>query len=361
MPWETPTLKQLYERTSADFSGRLLHGGKVLFRSVIAVLSKVWAGLCHGLHAFLAWCFKQVFPDTAEELYLLRWAAVFGMEPNAASFATGPATFPGTPGSSIPAGWGVSSKANGEEYTVLEEASADVSGVITVSLKAVEPGPDGNMPAGQEVTLSAPRPGVTSSGAVGSISVSGGFAEESLDAFRARFLERLRTPPRGGSKADFEAWAKSISGVTRAWCFPLGVGLGTVSLTFVTDGAADPIPTPEMVARVQAYIDEKKPAPVKEAEVFAPERMVLDFELSVTPDTEAVRTAVRNSLADLVAFEATAKGFTFLHSHITEAISQAEGETDHTLISPAGNVDVPAGYFPVMGEVVFTPAGTEGG
>lgn len=356
MPWERPTLKQLNERIAADFSGRLLDGGKILTRSVLAVLAKVWSGGVNTLHLFLEYCFSQVFADTAEAEYLARLCNIWGISRNAASKAAGSAVFSASAGSVIPAGWRIQYAATGAEYEVLEDAEPD-SGVITVQIEASEAGAGGNIAAGEAVSLVSPRAGVVSGGTVGSAGITGGFDEEGDASLRARLLSRLRTPPRGGSKADYVAWALEVSGVTRAWCFPLGVGLGTVSLTFVTEGADDLIPTEEMRARVQAHIDANNPAPVEEAEVFIPTRMPVDFTVSVTPDTAAVRQAVTGELADLIAVESTAEGFTLLRSHITQAISLAAGEEDHELISPPGNVDVPQGYFPVLGVVTFVPAG----
>lgn len=81
MSWDRPTLKTLHARISGDISARLLDGGTILTRSVLAALSKVWAGACHGMYAFFAWLFPQVFVDTAEVEFLARWAAVWSFNP----------------------------------------------------------------------------------------------------------------------------------------------------------------------------------------------------------------------------------------------------------------------------------------
>jgi hypothetical protein len=69
-----------------------------------------------------------------------------------------------------------------------------------------------------------------------------------------------------------------------------------------------------MVARVQAHIDGKRPAPAKEFVSFAPEFLDLPIRLSITPDTVAVRNAVRGELHDYIERNAS-PGITLYLSH----------------------------------------------
>jgi uncharacterized phage protein gp47/JayE len=111
-----------------------------------------------------------------------------------------------------------------------------------------------------------------------------------------------------------------------------------------------------MVQRVQTHIDPLKPATAKEFLAFAPEPLSLQITLTITPDTTAVRAAVEAEIRDLIAREAE-PGITIYRSHIDEAVSLARGETDHVLIAPAADVEVPAGYFPMLESVEFVPGG----
>jgi uncharacterized phage protein gp47/JayE len=351
MPWTKPTLQQLNERISQDFSGRLLDGSRPLDRSVISVLAKVWAGASHEMHGMLAWLFLQVFPDTAEIVYLERWADVWGLFRKTAAPASGDVVFTGLDGSVIAAGTLVQNQSTQILYAAQSDrVLVDGSGILRVT--AVTPGLATNMPAGGSVSLVAPVAGVRSVGSVGESALTGGADEESDASLRARLLERLRNPPRGGSKKDWETWAKEVPGVTRAWCYPLGDGIGTVSLTFVCDGLPDLVPSQEMVDRVRAHIEPLRPATVKEYTIFAPVLYPLDVTLAISPDTQAVREAVLTELDDLLAREGEPGGIIY-RSHITEAISLAPGEFDSVVTVPAGNVHVPEGYFPVLGAVTW--------
>jgi uncharacterized phage protein gp47/JayE len=58
---------------------------------------------------------------------------------------------------------------------------------------------------------------------------------ESKADYLARLLNRLRRPPAGGNDNDYEQWALKITNVTKAYCYPLAQGLGTVDLLILAD------------------------------------------------------------------------------------------------------------------------------
>jgi hypothetical protein len=61
---------------------------------MVDVLGAVWAGAVHMLYGYLDWLAKQLFGDTAEREQLLREAALYGITPVPATFATGTAPRP---------------------------------------------------------------------------------------------------------------------------------------------------------------------------------------------------------------------------------------------------------------------------
>src|ERR1041384_1500847 len=104
MPFARPTLSELVTRVRGDLRGRLEIEGPLVRRAMVDVLGAVWAGAVHTLYGFLDWAFRQLFGDTAEREQLLRMAALYGISPTPASYATGNVTATGTNGSSILAG-----------------------------------------------------------------------------------------------------------------------------------------------------------------------------------------------------------------------------------------------------------------
>lgn len=50
-----------------------------------------------------------------------------------------------------------------------------------------------------------------------------------------RLLNRIRKPPAGGNKNDYEQWALSIDNVAAAYCYPIPSGPGTVDLVILAN------------------------------------------------------------------------------------------------------------------------------
>lgn len=355
MPFERPTLSELETRIRSDLAARVTGSVALLRRSVLGVQAKVFAGTAHLLFGFLNFMSKQAFPDTAESEYLLRWAALFGLEKTAATFSQGNYTFTGTNGTTIASDTELQTD-DGVEYTT--DALGTISGgTATVAITASTEGAIGNLDAGETLTLVSPISGIDSQGTVAAGGLTGGTDEETDEALRARLLLRLQDPPHGGSAADYEIWALEVSGVTRAWVFEEWLGAGTVGVFFVRDndgsGAAI-IPSAGEVTTVQTYIDDPTRRPVTaDVTVIAPTAVALNLTIELTgDDTTAIRNAVEANLEDMLLRDGEPGG-TILLSRIREAISTAAGETDHDLTVPSADVTHSAGQLPIMGMITW--------
>ena len=343
MSFSRPSLSTLRSRIAADVSGRLLDGTPLKSRSVLSVLVYVWAGACHLMYGALQWYFTQFWAKTAEKEYLERKASTWGITRKAGAYAVGQITFSGS--GLVPAG-SVLRSDSGLLFTV--DADVSVPGAGDVTASAI--GGSGNLEAGETLTLVQAVAGVSGSAVV--VSMTGGGDAETDEELRARLLTALQAPPMGGSAADYVTWALEVPGVTRAWCYPLYLGLGTVGLSFVCDGQEEsPLPDEEMVQRVQDYIDARRPV-TADFLAFAPQALKVDVSLKISPNTEAVRSAVKQELADLFVREG-APGVTILLSHINEAVSNSAGEEDHVLVSPVENIVPDGNVMPMLGNVSF--------
>lgn len=138
-----------------------------------------------------------------------------------------------------------------------------------------------------------------------------------------------------------------LQGVTRAWEDPLGMGPGSVVLRIMADDASDgPLPSQQLLDAVLAYIEERKNVQAQ-VYVVAPDTQAFAPELIVTPDTEEVRSAAAQALADLVEREGEPGG-TLLISRIRAAISLAPGVEDYDLQSPTADVTHATGVLPLL-------------
>lgn len=347
MPFNRPTLQTLVDRARNDLLARLA-ADDVLRRADAEVYARVIAAASHTLHGFIDYLARQILPDTADEDYLERWASIWGVTRTAAAAASGTASFATSVGAVIPAG-AVLTAFDGQEYEVTAGGTA-TGATLDLPVQALIAGAAGNRTAGQSLSLVSPIAGVQSSATASEL--SGGANTESDNALRARLLARIQRPPHGGAAHDYVAWALEVAGVTRAWVYPGELGDGTVTVRFVRDDDADPIPDAAEVAAVQAHIDSVAPVTAG-VTVVAPIDDPVALEIQLTPDTSVVRAAVLAELDDLFRRDAEPGGTIYL-SRLREAISIAAGETHHVLVSPVADQVSATGYIPSLGAVTWS-------
>lgn len=351
MPFERPTLAQLIARARADIATRFDSGSADLRGTPEEVLAISQAGLTHGLHGHLKYLSKQLLADLADDDFLLRHAAIYGLERTAATPATGQLTITGTESAVCPTGT-VWQRPDGTLYTQAADVTIE-SGVSTAVVTAQVGGVAGNADVGAKLTLAAPVTGIIATATVSGDGLADGVDLETLDSLRERLILRLQTPPSGGGPGDYVRWAREVAGVTRAWEYPAMLGPGTVGVRFVMDNQVGSIiPDSGMVSTVHAYLNGKAPV-TAQVVVLAPVAVQLDLILAVTPSTSAVKAAVTAAVAAFIRSTAE-PGSTILISQLNEAIAIAAGETDHILSLPTGNVAHTANQIAVPGTITWS-------
>lgn len=350
MPFARPPIAELIERAAADIEAGLPGTDARLRRSNLAVLARMHAGGVHGLYGYLDWMAQQLMVDTSETVFLDRHAGIWGVIRVPAAFASGLVTVTGTTGVVVPAGTQLQ-RSDGAAFVSTADATL-ASGTAAVVVAATVAGAAGNAVAGTQISFVQPVAGVNSQAAVAVGGLVGGADRESDEALRLRVLARIQQPPMGGAQTDYVAWALEVPGVTRAWCYPLELGVGTVVVRFVRDGDVSLIPDAGEVTAVQDYIDERRPV-CAQVTVSAPTAVALDLSITLTPSTAAVKAAVEAELGDVLQREAYPGG-TILLSHLREAISVAAGETNNVLTAPTADVTHTAGQMPVLGTITWS-------
>ena len=353
MTFVRPTLTQLIAQAKSDIETHLPGADAQLRRSVESVLARVVAGAAHGLHGHLVWLSKQLIPDTAQDEWIVRWASIWlsGEIPIQATKAAGAISSSGnTPATVVPAGtlWQTNDSV---QYSQDSSATVTGPGVLNANVTAVVAGDAGNQSAGTILSLVSPIAGINSSATVGTLGISGGNDTETAADLLVRLLERLQSPPKGGGPGDYIAWAKEVTGVTRAWELACIDGPGEVALYFVRDNdSGSIIPSAGEVAQVQAYIDTKAPI-TADVTVYAPTGIAFNVHVDVTNYTGSwadVSAAIEAELDDLLLRESE-PGCTIYLSQINEAISIATGEIDHILIAPAADIAYADDEMPIKG------------
>lgn len=240
MSFQRPTLNQLIDRIKTDAESR--YGQRVLRRSLITVFSRVFAGAAYSLYGYIEYVSKQIFATTAEGPYLERRASEYGIYRKKATAAEGTVTFSGS--GTVPSGTLLQT----DDEIQFETTAASSNN--TAPIIAVNAGASGNIPTGTVLSLVSPVVGIETEAT--SSATSGGSETENDESLRSRLLFRMRNPPKAGTRTDYVAWALEVPGVTRAWCYPLELGPGHVSVRFMTDGLTETgVPSSVMVERVK--------------------------------------------------------------------------------------------------------------
>ena len=347
MSFNRPQLAELVQRVRNDMLSRLTTDD-VLRRADAEVLTRVISGVTHGLYGFIEWVSRQILPDTSDTDILDRQASIWGVARKPAAVATGTVSFVVQPGAVIPAGT-LLQALDGVQYQTTADATGSAPS-CSAPVESVLAQAAANRSTGQSLSLVSPVFGVQTSVVAGEL--SGGADIETDDALRARLLSRIQQPPHGGASYDYVAWALEVEGVTRAWCYPQELGIGTVTVRFVRDNDASPIPDAGEVATVQAYIDALRPV-TAQLVVVAPIAAPVNFTITgLVPSTSAVRAAVEAELADLLLREAVPGG-TILLSHLRAAISAATDENDYVLTAPTADVTNTVGRMSTMGSITW--------
>ena len=355
MPFNRPSPTELRERIRGEIDILLPGSDARLRHSVENVLAGVLAMSSHELHGYMDWISKQILPDTAEAEILERHASIWGLIRKPSTPSTGIIQFTGADAAVIPAGT-VVRRNDDVEYTLDADITIDGetgSGDIT----SVSSGAPNNTVIATKLTLINPVESVESEATViddgNGDGLTNGVNTENDDALRGRVIERIQQPPHGGADFDYIAWAIEVSGVTRAWVYPMQSGLGSVDVTFVIDDKVDTIiPSAAEVESVQDYIDTVRPV-TAEVNVFAPTLVAVDFTIALNPNSLAVRQAVNSSLEDFFKRESE-PGVTLYFSRMNEAISSATGEFDHALTLPAANVVPAYGEILTLGGITWS-------
>jgi uncharacterized phage protein gp47/JayE len=361
VPWSTPTLKDT-RRLTRDYVLSQLGAKAMIPNSALRIMSDAMAGLGNLAYLYLDWLAKQLMPDTSEKIWLDRHGIIWLTNADgskgrkAATFAAGAVMFQGIPTVGIPTTVPIGTLLNGinaVQYQTTSEAIIDGSGQGTANMVALTAGVVGNLSDGDGMSLVTTINNITSAACYGDM--LGGFDQETDEQLRERVLSRIQNPPMGGSQADYVNWALACSGVTRAWCAPMEMGIGTVTVRFLMDTTYPDnhgLPTPADIATVSAYVNSKRPVTVEDCFVLAPILFFYDVIIrNLDDDTPTVRGAIEASIAAM-EYARSKPGQTMYRAWVDEAISQALGENSHELDFVTQIMPAP-GYMPTLGTIFY--------
>jgi len=324
-------------------------------------MSDAMGALCHLTLQYIDWLALQLLPDTAETEWLDRHGDIWLVNADGttgrklATLAQGTANFTGLVGGIVIPANSTLSSGSGFFYETMEDIVTATGGAATPGpIRALDPGSGGNLEPGDGLALQDPPVNVVGGATV--IEVDGGTDEETDDELRMRVLHRIRQPPMGGAAHDYVQWALAVPGVTRAWCSPLEMGMGTVTVRVLFDDLRadnDGWPTQDDLDSVTAYLDTVRPVAVKDFWVLAPIKQFIDVHIAnLVPDNNEIRAGIEASLQTML-FEKASPGQTIFAVWKSQAVMDAPNVISFDLRNWADDVMPTSGHMAVLGDIVY--------
>jgi uncharacterized phage protein gp47/JayE len=358
MPWITPSLREVRSLVRDSIRGNLPGADASVPNSVLRVMSDSQGALCHLTLQYIDWLALQLLPDTAETQWLDRHGDIWLVNADGTigrkmpTLAAGSVTLTGTAGTVVPQGTQMVYQSVGYETTQQIVLLADADTPVTV--RALDPGSAGNRLAGDGLSVQTLVPGLDTSATV--VIMDGGTDEETDEQLRARVLKRIREPPMGGDKTDYEQWALSVAGVTRAWCGPLEMGMGTVTVRFLMDDLRaddDGWPNAGDIKVVSDYLDTVRPVAVKDIFVVAPIKQFIDVHIgNLTPDTPAIRGEIEANIRAML-HDLAAPGQTIYAAWKSYAVMTTADVIGFTLTVATDDVMKSPGHMAVLRDIYY--------
>ena len=304
-----PTIAEIEAQLITSIEGKIGQTIPSFARAFFRVLAKAVAGVMSLTYRFAAWCLDQTQPATANEFWLTIWGDRYGVVRDPSVAARIDLTATGVDGSPLPAGtlW---QSSGGLIYS--QEASGVVgsgypSGTVGVIVACLTRGDSGNLGPGATLTLVSPVTGIDSAATTGATETDGE-DQQTLEAYRAEIINRIRYRPQGGAIPDYVIWAREVPGVVAAFVTGGGGTVTVYPLVNITGFADDGItPVPRVadapkIAEVDAYLEDpiRKPIGVNVVTLAATERTCAVTITTATIAGGALSADQKQSVQDAV-------------------------------------------------------------
>lgn len=233
--------------------------------------------------------------------------------------------------------------------------------LANMTLSSVTTGQNTNLSNGDALNISENLEGINSTAFVSYGGISGGEDIQEFSSWQKNVIEKYRNPITQFNENNIIATAKTIEGVTKVWVKPITPAIGQVTVYFIMGNDANVIPSASVIEKVSEAVKALRTVKDDPDDIFvyAPTPKTVNFSFSsITPDTVAMREAVKNALEQLFSDELDlGEDLTELryNNAIGNAYDSTTGEKikDYTLTTPSGDVSVDANELPILGTVTF--------
>ena len=218
MPVSIGTTAEITAQNITNFETRLGQTIPINDKAFINVLSAIEGGLATLHNKYAVDRILQTLALTATEEDLDRIGINYGVFRVASVSSVALINQPAAIATSIPVSIAYVSDSNSIRYinnatVVAGGAGADLEVVCEVA------GADGNLTAGDTLTIERQVAGITSTTAAYTSTVTTGIDRESDEVYRRRVLQEIRTVGGGGNGVDYRTWSEALAAVYRTFPF----------------------------------------------------------------------------------------------------------------------------------------------
>ncbi len=246
-----------------------------------------------------------------------------------------------TAGQAVTVVQGATLTVDGSVQWALDAAvTVPAGGSASVAVTCTTTGTGGNLSGNTTLTLVQPVAGVVSV-VTDQDGLAGGADIEPVESWRSRIIDKIRTPYNGGTVQDYRSWALA-AGAYSVNVVPSYTGAGTVGIVVAMSGPR--VPTADEVARVQAYIDERRPVRGN-ATVYPVELVPQTPVVRLGLDNQTNREAVTASFAAI--FNGVGIGGTLYVEALQAALYDTVGARS-SVIAPAADIVFQSMEMPIM-------------
>lgn len=219
MPVVIPTTAEIAATNVANFEASLGQTVPLNDKAFYRVLSAIEAGLSTANYKHAVDRIAQTLALTATGEDLDRIGSNYGVERKAAVASVAEINQPAANGTSIPVSLDYVGDSNGLRY--INNATVVAGGGLGADLQVVceVPGADGNLTAGDTLTIGRQIAGITSTTATFTVTITEGIDRESDETYRRRVLQEIRTVGGGGNAVDYRTWGEAVTEVFRVFPF----------------------------------------------------------------------------------------------------------------------------------------------
>lgn len=246
-----PSITVIKNRIISDVAGKINQFIPILPLAFTKVVASAIAGIIYLLYQAIVWVYKQIFPESADDVSLALLGAIVGIFRVAEVQAVLLCTVPGT-GPQVNAGT-LFFGSNAVTYRV-ETTTAIVAGeALNVPMLALTGGDIGNLANGEILDITSTGSGLTGTAEVTSTQTDGA-DQESLESFAARVSIRYRIRDINGSVGAYTLNGLETPNFT--WIGPFADEdlPGTVNVYGRVDNQTDGIPTSSQLTTLLSFL-----------------------------------------------------------------------------------------------------------